>query len=82
MYSFGLCKEMCAIICICCEMWHFYLQHPLKQQILRNIGIFKKLLYDVWELQKSVDEMLLSATPFVTSFLDDLEMRSPCAWSF
>ncbi|XP_033608874.1 uncharacterized protein LOC111868262 isoform X2 [Cryptotermes secundus] len=44
---------------------------PLKRQTLRNISIFNKLLYDVCELQNSVNEMLLSTTPFVSSFFDN-----------
>lgn len=58
----------------------FLLQQPLKRQTLRNISIFNKLLYDVCELQNSVNEMLLSTTPFVSSFFEDLEISSLCIW--
>jgi len=76
MHSFCLCKEICADICVCSEILHFYLQQPLKQQTLRNISILNRRLYDVCELENSIDEMLLPTTPFVTSFQDGLELSS------
>lgn len=51
---------------------------PLKQQTLRSISIFSKLLYDVYELQNSLNEILLSTTQFTPSFLYDLDTSSLC----
>jgi hypothetical protein len=47
---------------------------PLKQQTLRTISIFSRLLYDACELQNSLHEMLLSTTQFVPSFIYDLDV--------
>ena len=58
----------------CSEMWHTFLQQPLKQQTLRTISIFSRLLYDVCELKNSLNEMLLSTTQFVPSFIYDLDV--------
>lgn len=71
------CMQILASVLKC----DFLLQQPLKRQTQRNISIFNKLLYDVCELQNSVNEMLLSTTPFVSSFFDDLEISSLCNMS-
>jgi hypothetical protein len=62
----GVHKDMYAETCIFLKFDCLF-QQPLKRQTLRNISIFNKLLYDVCELQNSVDEMLLSTT--TTGFL-------------
>ena len=73
---------MCVDINGCSEMWHTFLQQPLKQQTLRTISIFSRLLYDVCELQNSLNEMLLSTTQFVPSFIYDLDVSYICVWLF
>lgn len=55
-----------------------FLQQPLKQQTLRTISIFNKVLYDVCELQNSLNEMLLSTVQFSPSFLYDCDKSSLC----
>jgi hypothetical protein len=63
-------------------MWHAFLQQPLKQQALRTISIYSRLLYDVCELQNSLNEMLQSTTQFVPSFLYDVDASWFCVWWF
>jgi hypothetical protein len=41
---------------------------------LRTISIFSRLLYDVCELQNSLNELLLSTAQFVPSFIYDLDV--------
>jgi hypothetical protein len=73
---------MCVDTNCCSETWCTFLQQPLKQQMLRTISIFSRLLYDVCELQNSLNEMLLSTTQFVPSFLYDLDVSLLCLWLF
>jgi len=51
-----------------------FLQQPLKQQTLRTISIFSRLLYEVCEMRNSLNEMLLSTTEFVPSLIYDLDV--------
>lgn len=80
----GLCNIRMNVAEFFCKLsdvkWDQYLKEmqPLKRKTLRNISISNKLLYDVCELQNSVNEMLLSTSPFVSSFFDDLEISSLC----
>ncbi|KDR12663.1 uncharacterized protein LOC110836049 [Zootermopsis nevadensis] len=77
-----LCNFKVSIIDCFCKLsdvkWDENLQEmePLKQQTLRNISILKKLLFDVCQLQISVDKMLHFAASFVRTFLDEVEMHS------
>jgi hypothetical protein len=79
MLHFGVCKEMYAECCLFLKCVYL-LQQPLKRQTLRNISIFNKLLYDVCELQNSVNELLLSTAPLVSSFFGYLEISSDSIW--
>jgi len=65
---------MCVDMNGCSETCHTFLQQPLKQQTLRTISIFSRLLYDVCELQNSLNELLLSTAQFVPSFIYDLDV--------